>query len=117
MTTLQQLTEDEIESMPAGDDLDWLVFRYVICPDEYRNEMLWDRRRNYNNDWRGYSTNITLAWQVAERLRLFIIPFGKTEWACTNKRSNIGFENIVVAYTAPLAICRVAIRTVRDSQF
>lgn len=60
-----------IDEMQAGDELDWLVFRYVSNPTEYADETHWQRRKMFNDDWKGTSQNIRLAWiWVIESLQL-----------------------------------------------
>src|SRR3990167_4479981 len=114
-----QLIDEQIHSFIAGDELDWLIFRYVDHPNEYDDEVKWSRRRNYNNDWKGYSTDIKMAWRVLEKLNLLEqYEFGKdfkgnyrffwTEYENTNWFAE--------GDTMPLAICRAALKFVRDQQ-
>ena len=129
MTTLQQLTEDEIESMPAGDELDSLVAIHVMGWRKiYADGWWWEDEKeykpyradkNYGDEHEkdfSPSIDICMAWQVVEKLRLFILPLEGTKWGCTNV-NDARSHDIIIADTAPLAICRVAIRTARDFQF
>lgn len=61
-----------------------------------------------------YSSEIGSAWQIVEKLRLSVLPWGDAEWACANKRDErLAFSYILEpASTAPLAICRAALKAV-----
>ena len=112
-----QLTDEQIHSFIAGDELDWLVFRYVDHPNEYQDEIHWSRRRNYNNDWRGYSTDIKMAFQILEKLNLLEeYELGK-DFKGNYQFFSIEYENtnwFADGNTMPLAICRAALKFARD---
>ena len=56
--------------------------------------------------------DIAGAWQLVEKLRLFVMPWGNDEWcAATHRDERLAFQNIFYALTAPLAICYTALIT------
>lgn len=127
-----------IENIPEGEELDILIAKEIFGQTDFEHlEATWfecatsDGEDGYDG-WecprchaiegsgkkcvRNYSGNIATAWEVVEKLRMFVLPFGKTDWCSTNIRNYRGaFENIAVADTAPLAICRAALlATLKD---
>lgn len=130
------MKKDYIENMPAGNEIDKLIGEKVmgLCAHEWKfvphddddgvyricqkcHLEFWGLRPpTYGCHYGSYSTDIAAAWEVVEKLRMFVLPFGKTDWCSTNTRNFRGaFENIGVADTAPLAICRAALlATLKD---
>lgn len=127
---------DYIENMPEGLELDILIAEKVMgeikptYTHEHDNisEIVYSEKENWCCypefdkgdicEWKPkpFSSSILCAWEVVEKLRMFVLPFGKTDWCSTNTRNYRGaFENIAVADTAPLAICRAALlATLKD---
>lgn len=127
---------DYIENMPAGREMDALIGEKVmgLCAHDWKlvphedddgvcricqkcHLEFWGLCPPlYGCHYGSYSTDISAAWEVVEKLRMFVLPFGKTDWCSTNIRNYRGaFENIAVADTAPLAICRAALlATLKD---
>lgn len=131
------MTRDEILNMLAGRELDALVAEKVmgeaqpiyVHPNlhlEYPEKSTAGNWYCYNIfehgdicEWhpKPFSTNISDAWEVVEKLRLYVMPFGSKDWCVSKKRNSRGvFENIVVDDTAPPAICRAALLTVVESE-
>ena len=52
-----------------------------------------------------YSTDIAAAWQVAEKVRLTVAPFGADMWSATHDGKYFRVE-----HSAPYAICLAALR-------
>jgi len=73
---------------------------------------------NKNDVWSGvpaYSTDISAAWPIAEKLRLFVLPWGEHEWCATPKRdATLAFREFSASATAPLAICLAALKVMED---
>jgi hypothetical protein len=109
------MNRDEIMAMQAGQDLDQLISQVVFghTVDE------WNERFFANKT--GYSTNISTAWEIVEKLglsitqkdfRLFPPEYEKSRWmADTHLRGNGEFW-LAWGNTAPLAICRAALLVV-----
>ena len=125
-----------IENMLEGLELDTLIAEKVMGEIKptythdhddvfkiiYSDEKNWCCYPEFDKgdicEWtpKPFSTSILCAWEIVEKLRMFVLPFGKTDWCSTNIRNHRGaFENIAVADTAPLAICRAALlATLKD---
>lgn len=112
----QTAPSDEIaEPLPAGRELDALVAAKV---------MGWQPNPGWLTAERhipSYSTDIAVAWQIAEAMRLAAIP--EEEWASGGWRAAQEPFNAPGWYerdvndwewaeTAPLAICRAALKAV-----
>ena len=111
------MTRDEILNMPAGPDMDLLVAdKLALLPREVINARGFEKQ----GEWMvgvlpSYSTNISAAWTVVEKLRLMIRPS-----ILAGKWVVMRFERVylsgkwegdgeVTAETAPLAVCRAAL--------
>jgi len=94
----KMITKEDIMNMPAGREMDVTVGFYVM--DLHASPVI------YPN----YSTDITAAWKVVEKLDAFeieIIRNTDKTWDCLVWTD---IENWVVdCETAPLAICRAAL--------
>lgn len=126
--------------LEAGRELDALVVERLglplepPCPRyhsvdeaEYDSQLGWDgwcytcgkMIADVEPQAKRYSTDIAAAWEVVEKLmgandvevyRLHSIPPEPTEWACRIGNAIDGPCEFASADTAPLAICRAAIR-------
>jgi hypothetical protein len=119
----------EIDELQAGPDLDRLVAERVMNwkPPEPSGERIaydggppLDERSPYRI--KPYSTDIAAAWEVLERLYhladFMRLERDKTEWSCTwwLGGSKIWHrDHRATANTAPLAICRAALKVVGDA--
>ena len=117
------MTRDKILAMPAGPDLDALVAAKVmgwarkgpyLVPLELTARLL---EAHQVPDVPCYSTDITAAWRVVEKMKddgdVFIEWWRDGEW--TVARKPLGFRgegDVISAPTAPLAICRSALLAV-----
>lgn len=128
-----------VDKMQAGAELDalvdekvfgnkWTFASYVMINGERRDGPTWLREDETSDDPMGgtyagqtpphYSTDIKLAWQAVEKLCLHLSPFvdnGKPYAWVVSDRHNLNEARIVVdAPTAPLAICRAALKAVGE---
>lgn len=109
------MDKSEIENMPASRELDVLIAEKVLGLNldwefaEFQDgdPAIPTLRDKY--DEIGivpfYSTDISAAWDVVEKLRLTIEPTGINKWYSHRGIGSKGFS----AESAPLAICRAAI--------
>lgn len=106
-----------MENISAGRELDALiaekVFGLVPCQAEV-HEGAYMRPCHANPDsptsggeTRCYSTNISAAWEVAEKLKITVRPSGGQWWAALMHEHDPGMW--IPADTAPLAICLAAL--------
>ena len=118
-----------VKELQAGRELDALVaekvmglkpHRMISCPDNKPGCLVY----HYEGAWEGYvipdySTSISAAWEVVEKLgvndfvHLSWMP-GHKLWTCSLDSTMFGgYINLSVeADTAPLAICRAALKVV-----
>lgn len=116
-----------IDDMPANREMDALVAEKVMglevlspansLPDDDRV-----RPRGSTKKWLTceplphYSTDIAAAWQIVERFRFFVVPWGNPsggEWAVADCRDeHLALHILASAESAPLAICRTALTVV-----
>jgi hypothetical protein len=102
------MTPEEIDEMPCGTETDAtierLVFGYTVhrCIDgSYRsNSGLAGRKRNVPN----YSTDIRDAWRLVEKFNIIVWPLGTGTYKALKGKAK-GY-----AKSAPLAICRAALK-------
>lgn len=101
--TAKSLVGADIDSLQTGRELDALVHVYVLdgdpkeCPDEDT----------------AYSTNIALAWLVADKIPRFAIqrnPDGAYTAGQKDEQHMLYWEECADAETAPHAICRAALK-------
>jgi hypothetical protein len=88
-------TRNEIQNMPAGREMDVAIGYHVmdlVAPPELYPD---------------YSTDISEAWKVVEKLHDFDINRRHVFWLCSFKG-----KEPMQGDTAPLAICRAALLTV-----
>jgi Phage ABA sandwich domain len=99
---------EDIENMPAGRSLDFLIAERVMHEDVMKSQFAPMR----------YSTDIADAWQVVEKLREQGFPL---HIQCLQNPQNpygvAGYHDLrtdawIWADTAPLAICRAALKAV-----
>jgi hypothetical protein len=105
------MTNQEIDPMPAGIEIDTLVAERVM---------------GYSGRPSNYSEDIAAAWEVVEKMRMdFKFLIGDEGEASIDKRriccdlsalSKKGLSGNARAETAPLAICRAALKTVQDRE-
>lgn len=98
------MTRDKILNMPAGREMDVTVGYHamgLVAPPEIYPE---------------YSTDIVAAWEVMEKMKFHLSPFGgnKGLWMCYDNHDLNVAEIITVAETAPLSICRAALLAVME---
>jgi hypothetical protein len=112
---MNELIREQILAMPAGRVMDALVVERVMgytIDYEFEEPQIKELRDKYD-EWGMipcYSTDIAAAWQVVEKLRLFVMPWGDDEWCVSHERDkHLAFQNIVPAPSAPLAISRAAL--------
>lgn len=119
------MNREEIHNMPAGREMDEMIWigvfgRAVVAlgdaPCPYcGSEMRFCGKRSWCSEcreWRfssvkEYSTDISAAWEVAEKLqkkRPFVLCSSMGGYMC-----NFDLEALAHAPTAPLAICRAAL--------
>jgi len=114
MLTLKTLTPEQIDAMPAGREMDSLVAEQVMG---WKYNLLGDAWENTGHGWVGYekfmpSADIAAAWAVADMLHFSIISQHPIGWL-VDTRSNTRLPFVeVYANTAPLAICRAALKVV-----
>jgi len=120
MTTETAVNVNELQ---AGSELDRLVAEKVMGY-QWRDTSLGRRlaspdfKQLYSNAETlpyvpAFSTEIAAAWQVVEKLRLVVEPWG-SGWCTTNLEDGDADLRTVFAAadTAPLAICRGALKVV-----
>lgn len=124
---------EDIDNMQAGRELDWdiaeQIFGFNIFREKTDNKLYVGHSR-LRHEWQelpGYSTDIAAAWLVVEKLRqmqrtvtlgtLGVLP-EPLSWGCNIFRGLRQLETVTqaVADTAPLAICRAALKAVASQQ-
>jgi len=131
------MSRDEILNMPAGREMDkWIAIHIMKLDDiplygapcPYCGSEMWHGKERSRcsscNEWRyspykQYSDDIAAAWEVVEKLKLHIGPTSNEKqesWYASNRHNfNDPDLIIVIADTAPLAICRAALLAVMES--
>lgn len=115
------------DNVPAGREMDKLIARLMGWTwDEESARSPTDGRnwRKPSDPWwwlPHYSTDVGDAWEVVEKFRLFVMPWGSAEdgaWVAADKRdANCRFTSVLEhADTAPLAICRAALKLAKDAE-
>jgi hypothetical protein len=127
------MTPEQIDKMEAGREMDALIAEKVMGLNvkpifRPKNELkfmpgfVW----HYEDTWeypeiKDYSTEIAEAWEVVEKLKLWIwrdeqgnICSGKPEYDdyYNKDRIDTAMKHSAIAETAPLAICRAALKAV-----
>jgi hypothetical protein len=110
------LTREQVLEMKAGDVINRLIALNIMGfePSDMRDG--WVRMGALATYPKQFSTDISAAWEVADKLKIAIIPqstsapdklkyLARAEWDFRQ------LEIDVFAETAPLAICRVALLT------
>ena len=116
---MMELTKEKVLAMEAGREMDALVAERVMgwsygYSDQFKT-VAW-RYPLGERTWFPASNDISAAWEVADKLKIAIIPqspsapdelkyLARAEWDFKQ------LEIDVFAETAPLAICRVALLT------
>lgn len=108
------MTNDDIDKLEAGSDLDRLVAERVMWLKfiSIHQWLGW-----YQDAGKGhYSTNIAHSWEVVEQLKHLQpeicgvkVSSNETMWRCDFELADMVAE---YAETAPLAICRAALKAV-----
>lgn len=125
------MTDNEIDAMPAGREMDALVAEYVMgspCPPMPVDGPDWGSQASQVEIWHEnlphYSTDIAAAWQVVKKFNNKLTIQGPNSIDLNEGFSypdywEIGFHEKSwsnkfrgVAETAPLAICRAALKAV-----
>ena len=120
------MTREDIDNLEAGERLDSLISEKVmgirwpgVFYDGHPDSHFYNRR--------AYSTSIADAWLVVEKLRqmqrtitlstLGVLP-DSLRWGCNVLRGVRQLETITQAVgdTAPLAICRAALKAIASHQ-
>lgn len=105
------MKREEIEKMPAGNKMDTLIELDVFG---------WPKAYDDALDVPKYSTEISVAWQVVEKMKADGFPLRMNIDAETaGYPGNNGvvwcaFKYSAFGNTAPLAICRAALMTTAD---
>ena len=120
------MTNEEIDKLPAGQELDILIAERVMgwerLPERPNRQRGFATEEYQNLRWRlpngevtldldYFSTDISEAWQVVEKLYLHVGPFGDY-WYASDVHNWNDARIIVHAFTAPLAICRASLKAV-----
>lgn len=121
-----------IDEMKAGREMDALVAekvmgwkRFAVC-DKLHPPYMEETRHTFAHGFPDYSTDITAAWEVAEKMRVAVMPIDGGGWAAKDISIDAthGTELYIIpgsdeecygwtkADTAPLAICRAALKAV-----
>jgi len=128
------MSTPDYDTMPAGPEMDRLVAEKVMgwrLPDQDDSEYRWlDDHGNptdyavessYNWSVWSPSRNIAHAWEVVERLKmrsadqdLHIEHHKDSGWGVSSCDPGSGFEDWTYAPTPMLAICRSALKSVRQ---
>lgn len=115
----QGMDKEEILNMPAGREMDALIFEYVFKKEE--SASLRDEHGNLRRSWTDaygfegsdYSTDISAAWEVLERLKAISgVTIGIRVHPTAGYSVNIyqlGINYWPTEDTLPLAICRAAL--------
>lgn len=118
------MTPEEIDALPAGRELDALVAERVMgwtrSPRDYGSRLVWvTHPENIVRFWKGRrsfqpSTDIAAAWEVLEKhqFSLIRIPDGWVAGRFDFNSPAWDFAFGDAAPTAPLAICRAALKAV-----
>lgn len=110
-----QLTVDEIKALPAGRELDAMIWHQVMHPNAAKGvearcaELGWTAPK--------YSTHIAAAWDVLEKVQEIgcLQNSGGFGWRCEICATYPGGPECAgEADTAPLAICRAALLWARQ---
>jgi hypothetical protein len=117
------MTTTNIDEMSAGREMDTLVAQHITewIPPEERDEQ--GRRVKKYSLCPHYSTNIAAAWEVQEKIGVLrggdmeLVRYSDGGYGCWFSKQISGMaggcEFIIsaTADTAPLAICRAALKT------
>src|SRR3990167_6351484 len=109
----------DIDAMPAGRTMDELVAERVMgyeCDCEGGTKSDCPIHGRQPRSLNRYSTDIFDAWQVVQEIGLIvgkeIISIPDSKWVARNSWADIGIR--AVAETAPLAICRAALKIANE---
>lgn len=106
----------DAETIPAGRELDALVAEKVMGFEVTNYEPIGIRKGGWILPIPNYSTEIKDAWEVVEKLNLFekyLLAKSDVNWCIGGDFSReLSFEEQAIASgnTAPLAICRAALK-------
>lgn len=114
------IEREKILAMQEGPKLDVLVQKYVFESDVFEIPAGWAYRTD--TSWhfiRNYSSSISAAWELVDKLKLAITP--QSEGAPEGMAYMVEYENEphvsgirVFAKTAPEAICKAALLAVMN---
>ena len=103
------ITRDEILKMEAGNEIDALVEVYVLGDD------------GTNATNKHYSTDISAAWEVVEKMKASVKNLNLREYAYNRTYATFGDSDMTAKWaeangenSASLAICRAALLAVCD---
>jgi hypothetical protein len=123
------LTYDEIDNLSVGAEIDRLIAKKVMGQERTASCPLGDptcdgKYEPQVGHWPClpyYSTDIAAAWQVVEHLRtqnwyLLRLTNGDNNYACYFGRGIVqGPYGYAVGDTAPLAICKAALKVIAEA--
>lgn len=127
------LTAEQIDAMEAGIEMDRLIAEMIFNYQRATNKhglsgYMWDEENDtpatketwgghyIATTWPAYSTDIAAAWQVVEKINALLknaytTVRGQTDgWVCEISWYEADLSS--VASSAPLAICRAALKSV-----
>jgi hypothetical protein len=114
---MKTLTHQQIDEMPAGREMDELIAEEVMGLDG--SSVMWTAGIPPHPCYSHYSTDIAAAWEVAKKFNLTMLqkvswnnPQGWTWNAYCGDASGSDLKD-AYADTAPLAICRAALKAVK----
>ncbi len=114
----------DVDGLQAGRELDALVYVYVLGGDP---KFCFFNDRTTRDCWHNpygededtfYSTNIALAWLVADKIPRFAIqrnPDGSYTAGQKDEQHMLYWEECADAPTVTLAICRAALKVVKTA--
>ena len=121
-----ELSPDQIVDLPAGTELDQLVAEKVMGWNRFIYPFLFwtDADRVMRDQIPVYSTNISAAWEIVKKLASGNWTM-HLEWKGADRNyantAEVGFSSLKEPYlahstadTAPLAICRAALKAMEE---
>jgi len=99
-----------IDEMPAGREMDSLIAEKVLDCWVPNSELIINKRDRQTYEMPHYSTDIAAAWEVVEKIGggHTVIRYRDGSYRCIHERT----MDAASAETAPLAICRAALKLV-----
>lgn len=125
------MNKEQIDALVAGPDLDALVSQLMGAPKELADLVKTEKFVSAGWTLYPYSTDMVSAWKVVEKLKLTVWPTEEGRWFVfknpfresygdeywfggdefqTNVKNNFNADAWTISDTAPLAICRCALK-------